>query len=100
MKLTAHELGLINFAMRISEEKNQMGQNLPKLYEKTDELDALKIFKKIKTCVKGKDEKAVLIDSDIELLTDEKVLLKKCLDRKWGLEDLEVILPLREKLNA
>ena len=99
MKLEANELGQINLMLRISEEKNHQGQWVARTFDKSDELDALSIFKKLKACVQGEGEKAVFVESEVELSTAEKSLILKVLDRKHDIDALEIVVGLREKLK-
>ena len=100
MKLSAQELGLINFSMSVGTEKNQMGQILPKTFPKLEELDALHAFKKISVCTEGEGDKKRFVDGEVQFTTAEKTLILKCLDREWGIQDLEAKVGLCDKLNA
>jgi hypothetical protein len=100
MTLTAHELGAVNHSLRVGKDKDVMGNFVPYLFDKAEELDALSILKKLRASTKGEGKDAVFVDGEIELTTTEKTLILKALDRKYDLDALEVILPLREKLNA
>ena len=100
MKLSARELGLINFAMTVGTEKNQQGQFMPRTIAKTDELDALKAFKKISECTDGEGNDKRFVDGEASFTTAEKALILKCMEREWGIADLEAKVSLCEKLNA
>ena len=86
--------------MTAGTEKNQQGQFTPRLIPKTDELTALEAFKKLGASTKESGENKEFVDGDLSFLPLERAFILKCLDREWGISDLETKVELEKKLNA
>lgn len=89
MKVTANELGIINMALQVEEDKS------PKQYPLLELDIALSIFKELKNNVDWEMFK----DWDMDLWTKQKWFLIEQLDRKWPLLDAEAVFSLKEKLK-
>lgn len=103
MELSAQEIAMLMHVMRYLPEMTHGVTNsgiqveVPKgrQFSEDEQLMAMHLFKKFKGCTK--EDKYV--DSEITLDTEEKAFLLKLLSRPWGAEELEIQVPLKDKLK-
>lgn len=103
MKLMAQEIALMVYSMKYTTEMTSGVTNtgvsieVPKERKFSDEelSMALPLFGKFKKCV----QEDKYIDEEVDLNTEEKAFLLKLINRPWTLQDGEVYLPLKSKLN-
>lgn len=97
MKLDPKELSTSWLAIQTSGKTDQLGNAAPRLFPLDQQVDASNIAKTIRACV---DAESKFIESEVELTLDQRKLLKECLKREWGVNELEAVLTLRSKLET
>lgn len=100
--LTANELGIANFALKI--DYNNQGEKVARMLTVDQMKDGISINDKLEASCEEKilDGKAqnVFKESVVNFTTTEKALLLTFIDRKWAVDDAKHYMSLKEKLSA
>lgn len=93
MMFSSFEIAILNVSLKTKQSKeDQMEARMLEL----DQMEAgISINKKLKATVK--EDK--FTEGEIEFSTEEKALLLKLIERKWGVDDAEVYFSVKVKLS-